>query len=417
MFRAKTFSLKIHVRKAFLQNFGLFCGSIIVFLLVAEGALRIIYPETSMIHKKYPQGVLCQRHPLFGWIGQPNASGVLSFDAKDMHDMHVLMNADGFWDTPHQSIKPPGVRRLLFLGDSFTSGYGIDKKERFTDLVKDRLSSEYEVINMGMWGYSTDQELLVFDEKGLAYAPDVVILSMFVDDLFCSNLFSVNDGMYIKPRFSVAANNNLELANVPVPDNHSGSLLLNMVLSRFYNLRNRLALGVEINRRGWFSVFDKRYYKLGEHNLTLRLLHEIYAIAKKHNMVFLLVFIPYKDQLYEGKIYDSGGEYVDIPPERLDLHLPQKVVKLFCEKTGIPMLDLLPVFNQHSFAEKLFFDSDLHWTREGHCLAAEQILAYLHKLNYLRRRPCVTGKTRPLKNFPLSETSKTDGYQSSGACK
>jgi hypothetical protein len=223
--------------------------------------------------------------------------------------------------------------------------------------------------------------------------------------------------MYIKPKFSVAANNDLELANAPIPDNHGRSFLLNMTLSRFYSLRNRLELGVEINWRGWFSVFDKRYYKLGEHNLTLRLLHEIYAIAKKHKMRFLLVFIPYKDQLYEGEIYAGGGEYVSIPPERLDLHLPQKVVKLFCEKTGIPMLDLLPVFKQHSFAEKLFFDGDLHWTRAGHCLAAEQILAYLQELNYLRRRPCVMGKTRPLKNLPLSETSKTGGFQSSGACQ
>jgi hypothetical protein len=165
----KLFDLKRHIRKAFLQNLGIFCGSILIFLLAAEGALRILYPERSEVHKKYPEGVFCQRHPLFGWIGQPNASGVLSYAAKDMDDMHVLMNADGFWDAPHQSIKPPGVQRLLFLGDSFTSGSGIDKKERFTDLIKDRLSSEYEVINMGMWGYSTDQELLVFDEKGLAH--------------------------------------------------------------------------------------------------------------------------------------------------------------------------------------------------------------------------------------------------------
>jgi hypothetical protein len=236
---------------------------------------------------------------------------------------------------------------------------------------------------MGMWGYSTDQELLVFTEKGLKYAPDVVILSMCLDDYFCTNLFSVNDGIYIKPKFCLSRNDELELSNVPVPQNHSMSLLLNVVLTRFYKLRNRLEVGSQFDRTGWVSVFDKSYLEQNRYYLSLRLLSEIYAVSKKHHIDFLLVIIPFKDQLYEQQINAAGEGYEGIPPERLDLTLPQKVVNLFCREMKIPVLDLLPAFKNRGVAEKSFFEQDLHWTKVGHRLAAEQILAFLQRLNYI----------------------------------
>ena len=79
----------------------------------------------------------------------------------------------------------------------------------------------------------------------------------------------------------------------------------------------------------------------------------------------------------------AGAGYAGIPPERFDLYLPQKVVTLFCEKMGMPVLDLLPVFKRRSCEEKLFFEFDLHWTAAGHRLAAEHVLDYLEKLDYL----------------------------------
>ncbi|UCG80995.1 MAG: hypothetical protein JSV60_01555 [Desulfobacterales bacterium] len=50
---------------------------------------------------------------------------------------------------------------------------------------------------------------------------------------------------------------------------------------------------------------------------------------------------------------------------------------------GIPVLDLLPAFRRHSLPEKLFFKHDLHWTKAGHRLAAEAILARLQTAGYL----------------------------------
>jgi len=114
-----------------------------------------------------------------GWIGKPHVSGTLSFAAEDTEDMHVVMNSEGFCDMEPQILKPPGAKRILFLGDSFTIGFGVSAKERFNDLIRDHLPTGSEVVNMGMWGYSTDQELLALIEKGMKYSPNIVIVSMF----------------------------------------------------------------------------------------------------------------------------------------------------------------------------------------------------------------------------------------------
>jgi lysophospholipase L1-like esterase len=374
---------KSYFSRRFFQNAALLCAAILFFLLAAEGALRVFFSQSLLVYKRFPEGEFCRPHRLYGWTGIPNESGTWSHTAKDMEDMPVSMNDKGFFDRDHSVVKPSGTTRLLFLGDSFTIGFGLPKEARFADLIMNHLPSDYEGINMGMWGYSTDQELLVFKENALKYQPDIVIFSMFLDDLYCTRLYSVNDGIYMKPRFGFAPNEGLKLLNVPVPNNHGRSFLLNLVLTRFYELRNRLEMGSEFYRRGWFSIFDRTFVQEQGYYLPLRLLGEAYALADTHKCKFLLVIIPWKDQLKEDDIYAAGTGYAGIPPERLDFRLPQNIVRRFCEELGVPVLDLLPAFKRQKAPETLFFKRDCHWTRAGHRLAAKEILDHLKQLGYL----------------------------------
>ena len=371
------------IRKRGLQNLAVLFGSLFFLFLAAEGILRILSPKGLNLHKRFPQGAFCKRDSLLGWIGEPHATGKLLPLADDMDEMHIAMNSEGFLNTAHTVVKPPGTKRLLFLGDSFTIGFGVPKKDRFTNVIADHLRSNHEIINMGMWGYSTDQELLVLQEKGLKYDPDVVVLCLFLDDLYCSNLLSVNEGIYIKPKFALTSRGNLELRNVPVPNNHGRSALFNLILTRFYKLRNRLEMGAEFDRQGWISVFDKTYLEQEKYYLPLRLVSEINAFLKARHVNFFLVVLPDKDQLHEQHIDAAGSGYYGIPPNRLKLGLPQEMLKLFCQEMGIQVLDLLPVFRRHSHSEELFFKNDLHWTKAGHRLAAEAILTRIQTEGYL----------------------------------
>ncbi|MBU1849701.1 MAG: hypothetical protein KKH40_03155, partial [Nanoarchaeota archaeon] len=60
---------------------------------------------------------------------------------------------------------------------------------------------DYEVINLGVSGYGTDQELILLQKEGLKYNPDVVILGFYLENDKPDNskeLLIVENGELIK---------------------------------------------------------------------------------------------------------------------------------------------------------------------------------------------------------------------------
>lgn len=80
--------------------------------------------------------------------------------------------------------------RIALLGDSFAFGWGVEYQESFAYLLGEMLSKEFgqaiEVLNYGVPGYSTFQEVSRFEELGIW--PDLVLL-YFVDNDFGAPFF------------------------------------------------------------------------------------------------------------------------------------------------------------------------------------------------------------------------------------
>jgi len=85
------------------------------------------------------------------------------------------VNGRGLRDREYGVAKPPGVRRVLAFGDSFTFGSGVDDDERFTEVAEAALDG-VEIVNMGVPGYGLDQILLSFLAQGRAWQPDDVVV-------------------------------------------------------------------------------------------------------------------------------------------------------------------------------------------------------------------------------------------------
>ncbi len=128
----------------------------------------------------------------------------------------LTINSLGLRDREYPHAKPEGVFRILVLGDSFTWGYGISDDEIFTELLEsdlNRAGHRVEVLNAGVSGWGTDQELLFLEKEGFNYEPDLVILAFYLyndpENIAFSRQYGLN-----KPLFT---DTNLTLANVPVP--------------------------------------------------------------------------------------------------------------------------------------------------------------------------------------------------------
>jgi lysophospholipase L1-like esterase len=102
------------------------------------------------------------------------------------------------WRGPvRAAAKPSGCYRIVCLGDSSTHGSKCLWEDAWPSQLEVLLNADpswsarhgtTEVVNLGVPGYGTDQELIALRKYGLAFQPDLVILHICVND-FADNSF------------------------------------------------------------------------------------------------------------------------------------------------------------------------------------------------------------------------------------
>ena len=92
-------------------------------------------------------------------------------------------NAQGFRDRDWTPTEWAGKTTVAAVGDSFTAGWGIDNPaDRYSDVLAAHLGSNYAVLNLGVPGASTPEELNTL-RSAMNPAPNIVILQYFLNDI------------------------------------------------------------------------------------------------------------------------------------------------------------------------------------------------------------------------------------------
>jgi len=95
-------------------------------------------------------------------------------------------NIDGMRDREHVVAKPPGVHRIVCLGDSVTVGHGVARHESYPFLLESFLQQmkvPVEVLNVAVSGWSTLQEAMGYELIARKYLPDHVFLGVCLNDV------------------------------------------------------------------------------------------------------------------------------------------------------------------------------------------------------------------------------------------
>ena len=94
------------------------------------------------------------------------------------HGWSARTDSRGLRGPERSSPKPPGVRRILFLGDSLTFGWGVAEEDtlpaRAESLLRELTGDPWESVNGGHLYHDTTQERGVLEEVGFDYEPDLV---------------------------------------------------------------------------------------------------------------------------------------------------------------------------------------------------------------------------------------------------
>lgn len=138
--------------------------------LLAEVGLRVIGIS-------YPRWL--ENHDVLGSVHRPG----VTWRQKDEGNALIRINKLGMRDRERTLAKPPGTVRIAVLGDSYVEAGQVDEDEMLTQVMERELNDcrafgdrKVEVLNFGVTGYGTAQELLQLNETVWAYSPDIVVI-------------------------------------------------------------------------------------------------------------------------------------------------------------------------------------------------------------------------------------------------
>lgn len=160
-----------------LKKLALSLVALLFSLLAAELVIRIAgaAPKIYLIQKGRFQ---LSNNPKIGYEPVP-----MAYQGEDLsfYDYKGASNSLGFRDVEHAVAKPPGVFRIVVIGDSIAAGLKVDRfEDTFPPLLQEILNARgktVEVISLAVSGYNTQQEVETLREKGLRYKPDLVLLA------------------------------------------------------------------------------------------------------------------------------------------------------------------------------------------------------------------------------------------------
>lgn len=323
-----------------------FSAAILVVLLGGgEAALRLWGPknDSGVLHEALPDSPR-------RWRLRPGARGFVGGEP-------VTINSRGMRDREFAPEKPPGVVRVAVLGDSFTFGYLVRTDVTFPKVIEADLNRRagaprFEVMNFGVSGYDTIQEIATLREEALALDPDLVVVAFYLNDVGYPERFAAGVGR-------VRAEDAGADAKTPARIRLRRFLASHSRLAAF--LLHRIAILVR-------SVIDVPYQGVVDYNRAFvedgerwraskEALREMKAIADSCGMGALVVLIPEMGNLNE----------------RYPFRAAHDSVRAYCGRIDVPFCDLLDGFMGMEGKTLWASYDDAHFNARGHRLAAEQI--------------------------------------------
>lgn len=164
--------------KSIAINVAVLAVSSVVSIVMVELGLRLYLYRSLAAPQFMDHADVLIPHPTLGWALNPDSFG---YATKRDYKTGVRVNAHGLRDDDHPYEKPSDVFRILILGDSFMEAQQVPMTNALPYLLEQQLTGmNVEVINSGVNGYSSTQQLIYLREEGLKYEPDVVLQEFFV---------------------------------------------------------------------------------------------------------------------------------------------------------------------------------------------------------------------------------------------
>ncbi|HEX8145390.1 MAG TPA: SGNH/GDSL hydrolase family protein [Pyrinomonadaceae bacterium] len=366
-------------------------GVLLAALLFAELGLRLVGYSVPSLYMTDTERGLALRPGAEGWWRKEG-------------EAYIKINSDGLRDREHVKQKPPGTLRIAVLGDSWAEAFQVPMEKSFWAVMERKLSEcerlggmKVEVINFGVSGYGTGQELTTLRRHVWAYSPDIVLLAFNG-----ANDVSDNSRALRKEE------------GIPYFIYRDGKLLLDssFLESPAYQLRNS-KLNLQLKRVRDYSRLLQFVYDLPnviEANRAARQREASPAVEPGINPVFyrepadpvwsdawtlteILLTVMNEEVVKGGArfLVVTLNSSIEVNPDPRvreefikrvgvsDFTYPNQRVKALGERVGFEVLNLAPQLQSYAEQQKVYlhgFGQSLgrgHWNEVGHRAAGEMM--------------------------------------------
>jgi lysophospholipase L1-like esterase len=382
-------------------NLLLAAASVALVLIAGEIALRVLARSQRGGKEQRERSRYTEYDPVLGWCKTPGASVV--YDRREYH-VEFRVNSRGLRGPARPYEKPPGVARVLALGDSFVEAFMVDEAQTVTSRLEADLRERgcaAEVLNAGTVGYSTDQEYLFYRDEGHRYAPDVVVVFLYHNDI---PYLVLEDYLgYPKPRLDFSTQPP-KVANEPVPRyepraappadaataaaDEAPSYLVEFVKDRIerssartYNRLARLGLWEPLRKLPMndelrlFRVPELGHLRPAWSALTWTLQTLARDVSSSGGRL-AVAYVPSRMEV-TPRVWELTQARYDVD-ETYDRAALASRVRYITGRLGVPMLDLTPALaGADSRARPAYFQTDSHWNARGQEVAARALSDFL----------------------------------------
>lgn len=319
-----------------------------------------------------------------GWTYSPDMKGFKMSRTGEYFNA-VQFNSLGLRDQEYQAGDGSN-QRILFLGDSFVAGLQVEDEEHFTFLIEENLNSserddqDVEVLNAGIDGYGSAQQLLMFRRVSQLYKPDLTILAVFLyTDLSDNSIKTGHQNHHLaskcgRPYFEMGENGIQQVSEVNTKTSDNPRIIDTLFGWSFIY---QVLFPPEYVEPAFYQqdLFRKEFPVLMNESweLTKEVLLDFASEVEESGSEFAVLIIPHGVQV--GQISDTLNP-ADHPREKIDRSLI--LLSEFLESHNVPYINLGPPMRHHvETKEKLYLEKDGHWNKEGHVVVADIIIDWL----------------------------------------
>lgn len=337
-------------RKPWIANAALLAGSLAIALGGAELVLRVLYEGEHEIH---PRG-LYSADPVVGYVPTPGFAGTF---VRGEYEHGVTIGKSGLRGGDSRPRRPE-TYRIVCLGDSFTWGLGVADDEAYPHRLEQRLLGHFpgvdvQVLNAGVPGYGTADELRYFESRVDELDPDLVVVQFLAENDFNDNRQPALGRVDVRDGWLHSAE-----PPRPQPQRTIEWLKRHSVLVRAVSER----AGYFAARLGLATATDGDRFSEADAARASHLLGRLAALARARGAEALFVFATSQTPVVAEKEVEVAAA---------------RVVEDAARAAGAGFLELTPALRRRDDRYDLYYPLDGHWTAEGHAAAAEEIGAYI----------------------------------------